>query len=183
MMDKETLRAERARLIEEKATLEAKLSTAEGPERRKLRVNIALVEEQILDCRDRLRRLRAAEQREREKADRTAAQKRKAVRRQAAAREDACFLELLGRLTGENKPKADHAGLSELAKSYRMQADVLRHRIQLVHEIRPKTVEEAYALAERLRILEAMRRDVRDIAVICERYYDTSYRRNERYTL
>ena len=34
-----------------------------------------------------------------------------------------------------------------------------------------------------LRLLEAMRRDVRDVAVICERYYDRSYRRNERYTL
>ena len=36
------------------------------------------------------------------------------------------------------------------------------------------------AKTERLRLLEAMRRDARDGAVVCERYYDRGYRCNER---
>lgn len=73
--------------------------------------------------------------------------------------------------------------LSELSVSYREEADVLRHRIQLVSELPTRTEEERIAKADRLRLLQAMRRDVRDVAVICERYYDRSYRRNERYSI
>ena len=73
--------------------------------------------------------------------------------------------------------------LKELAVSYRIQADALRHRIQLVEELPARTREEEMVKTERLRLLEAMRRDVRDLAVICERYYDRSYRRNERYCI
>lgn len=73
--------------------------------------------------------------------------------------------------------------LAQLAVSYRDQADILRHRIQLVSELPARTQEERLAKAERLRILEAMRRDVRDVAVICERYYERGYRKNERYTI
>jgi len=73
--------------------------------------------------------------------------------------------------------------LTELAESYRTAADVLRHRIQLVEELPVWTEAEAIAKAERLRLLEAMRRDVRDVAVICERYYDRTYRRGERYSV
>jgi len=73
--------------------------------------------------------------------------------------------------------------LRELAVSYRTQADALRHRIQLVEELPARTREEEMVKTERLRLLEAMRRDVRDMAVICERYYDRSYRRNERYCI
>ena len=73
--------------------------------------------------------------------------------------------------------------LTQLAESYRDTADAFRHRIQLVEELPVRTEAEAIAKAERLRLLEAMRRDVRDMAVICERYYDRSYRRNERYCI
>ena len=71
--------------------------------------------------------------------------------------------------------------LTEMAVSYRRQADILRHRIQLVEELPAWNQEEVIAKTERLRLLEAMHRDVRDMAVICERYYDPTYRRNERY--
>jgi len=73
--------------------------------------------------------------------------------------------------------------LTELAESYRNAADLLRHRIQLVEELPAWTEAEAIAKAERLRLLEAMRRDARDVAVLCERYYDRTYRRNERYSI
>ena len=73
--------------------------------------------------------------------------------------------------------------LQELAVSYRHQADILRHRIQLVSELPERTEEEAIAKADRLRILEAMRRDVRDMAVICERYYRPGYRICEKYSI
>lgn len=73
--------------------------------------------------------------------------------------------------------------LQELAVSYRNQADTLRHRIQLVSELPERTEEETIAKADRLRILEAMRRDVRDMAVICERYYEPGYRMCEKYSI
>ena len=73
--------------------------------------------------------------------------------------------------------------LTQLAVSYRQAADDLRHRIQYVQELPAGTEAEVIAKAERLRLLEAMRRDVRDVAVICERYSDRSYHRNQRYSI
>jgi len=73
--------------------------------------------------------------------------------------------------------------MMEIAESYRTAADAIRHRIQVVKELPARTDEEKVQKEERLRLLEAMRRDVRDVAVICERYYEQGYRRNERYML
>ena len=73
--------------------------------------------------------------------------------------------------------------LKELAVTYRLEADRLRHRIQLVRELPARTEVERTAKIERLRLLEAMRRDVRDMAVICERYYDPDFHKNERYSI
>ena len=72
--------------------------------------------------------------------------------------------------------------LKEMAVTYRLEADRLRHRIQLVRELPARTEVERTAKIERLRLLEAMRRDVRDMAVICERYYDPDFHKNERYS-
>lgn len=73
--------------------------------------------------------------------------------------------------------------LKEMAVTYRLEADRLRHRIQLVRELPARTEVERTAKMERLRLLEAMRRDVRDMAVICERYYDPDFHKNERYSI
>ena len=73
--------------------------------------------------------------------------------------------------------------LIEMAVTYRLEADRLRHRIQLVRELPARTEVERTAKIERLRLLEAMRRDVRDMAVICERYYDPDFHKNERYSI
>ena len=45
--------------------------------------------------------------------------------------------------------------LAEMAVSYRRQADILRHRIQLVEELPAWNQEEVIAKTERLRLLEA----------------------------
>ncbi len=73
--------------------------------------------------------------------------------------------------------------VKEMAVTYRLEADRLRHRIQLVRELPARTEVERTAKIERLRLLEAMRRDVRDMAVICERYYDPDFHKNERYSI
>ena len=73
--------------------------------------------------------------------------------------------------------------LKEMAVTYRLEADRLRHRIQLVRELPTRTEVERTAKIERLRLLEAMRRDERDMAVICERYYDPDFHKNERYSI
>ncbi len=70
--------------------------------------------------------------------------------------------------------------LAELAPGYRAAAEALRLRIQLVEELPARDEAQRLAKAERLRLLQAMRRDARDVAVVCERYYDRGYRCNER---
>ena len=73
--------------------------------------------------------------------------------------------------------------LAQLSVSYRQEENILRQRILLVRELPALTQEEELVKQDRLRLLEAMRRDVRDVAVICERYYDRGYHINERYSL
>lgn len=75
--------------------------------------------------------------------------------------------------------------LLEMSKEYRAQSEVLRARIlelQLLWS-RSRNEKLRQTLAERIRVLTVMRREAREIAVICERYYERGYRRNERYTL
>lgn len=71
--------------------------------------------------------------------------------------------------------------LTEMAVSYRREAEDLRHRMRLVGERPARSKQEEIVKRERLRLLKAMRRDVRDVAVLCERYYDKSYRGNQSY--
>ena len=73
--------------------------------------------------------------------------------------------------------------LAQLSVSYRQEESILRERILLVRELPAQTQEEELVKQDRLRLLEAMRRDVRDVAVICDRYYDRGYHINERYSL
>ncbi len=75
------------------------------------------------------------------------------------------------------------ARLRELAPGYRAAAEALRLRIQLVEELPARGEAQRTAKRERLRMLQAMRRDAREVAVICERYYDRGYRCNERFVM
>ena len=71
--------------------------------------------------------------------------------------------------------------MTEMAVSYRREADALRHRMRLVREKPARTEAEQIAKEERLRLLKAMRRDVREVAAFCERYYDKSYQGNQHF--
>ncbi len=73
--------------------------------------------------------------------------------------------------------------LLQLSAGYREQADALRGRIRLVAELPERTEAERIAKRDRLRLLQAMRRDARDVAVICERYYEPGYHMNRRYAI
>jgi len=75
--------------------------------------------------------------------------------------------------------------LLELSKDYRAQADALQTRILELQLLWAHCHNERLrsALAERIRMLTVMRREARDLAVLCQRYYERGYRRNERYTL
>ena len=57
-------------------------------------------------------------------------------------------------------------------------AGVSRGTVDRVLNDRPHVNEEV-----RRRVLEAMRRDVRDMAVICEKYYQPGYRICEKYSI
>lgn len=74
--------------------------------------------------------------------------------------------------------------LFELSKDYRAHANALQGRITELKAHYPIAPEwEKPGLEERIRMLSAMWREARDIAVLCERYYERGYRRNGRYTL
>ena len=75
--------------------------------------------------------------------------------------------------------------LLEMSVEYRAQARVLRRRITEL-ELRRNGEADARArlvLEGRIRTLETMWREARDLAVLCEHYYERGYRRNARYTL
>ena len=75
--------------------------------------------------------------------------------------------------------------LMELSKDYRAQAWILRLRIQTLEETRAALGDEGerFLLDDRIKMLESMWREARDLAVFTERYYDRGYRRNAKYTV
>jgi len=75
--------------------------------------------------------------------------------------------------------------LMELSKEYRTQAGVLCLRIHTLQGGRAavRSEMERLCLDERIKMLECMWREARDLAVLTERYYERGYRRNARYTL
>ena len=75
--------------------------------------------------------------------------------------------------------------LMELSKEYRAQAYVLRLRIQTLEEKRAALRDEGerFLLDDRIKMLESMWREARDLAVFTERYYDRRFRRNAKYTV
>lgn len=75
--------------------------------------------------------------------------------------------------------------LKELAVSYRQSAHALAMRIaQLRQEcLHTEDPQIRRALELRIETLTAMYRETRDIAVVCERYYERSYCRNAKYKI
>lgn len=75
--------------------------------------------------------------------------------------------------------------LTELSVEYRAHARALDLRIcQLQYRLElTGDPEEACRLQDRIHLLSTMLREARELAVLCERYYDRGYRRNAKYTL
>lgn len=176
MEERQALEKRRQELLARRGELEAAMAGAQGPALRKLRVERALVGEELLGIQD---QLTARRELERERREEPPAPPRR-VRRAARSKEEEDFLRLLRELSASAEPR-EGLSLAELGRSYRAQADALRHRIQIVEEMRARGKEAQMAKEERLRLLRAMLRDVREVAVICERYYEPGYYRPERY--
>ena len=75
--------------------------------------------------------------------------------------------------------------LMQLSVEYRDHARALDLRIcQLQYHLeRSQDPEERCRLEDRIRMLSTMLREARELAVLCERYYDRGYRRNVKYTI
>ena len=75
--------------------------------------------------------------------------------------------------------------LLELSVEYREHARTLDLRIcQLQRDWEQSMDErERCLLGDRIRMLSTMLREARELAVLCERYYERGYRRNAKYTL
>ena len=75
--------------------------------------------------------------------------------------------------------------LLEMSVEYRAQAQVLRRRISELELRRANEPDatERLVLEDRIRILETMWREARDLAVVTERYYDRGYWRNVKYAI
>ena len=72
--------------------------------------------------------------------------------------------------------------LLELSGEYRASAAALRERVLLL-EHRLRGADGRRLLEGRIRLLRAMGREARELAVLCERYYERGYCRNGKYTL
>ncbi|MCI8304755.1 MAG: hypothetical protein HFF52_09035 [Lawsonibacter sp.] len=75
--------------------------------------------------------------------------------------------------------------LAELSVEYRIHAQALDLRIcqledRLAHT---RNADQRCQLQDRIRMLSAMLREARELAVLTERYYDRGYRRNAKYTI
>lgn len=75
--------------------------------------------------------------------------------------------------------------LKELAVSYRESAQILDGRIRKLKAELAQTEDrlERCRLEARIEILTAMYRETRDVAVVCERYYERGYCRNAKYKI
>ena len=75
--------------------------------------------------------------------------------------------------------------LLELSRQYDIQADALQLRIFELQLLWSRTQNDRLrsALADRIRVLTAMRREARELSALCEHYYERGYRRNERYSI
>ena len=75
--------------------------------------------------------------------------------------------------------------LAELSVEYRAHAHALDLRIcQLEYLLeQADDPDRRCQLRDRIRMLSAMLREARELAVLTERYYDRGYRRNAKYTI
>ena len=76
--------------------------------------------------------------------------------------------------------------MNELAKEYRRSAVLLKNRItELKKQLAKGNMCEMdkFRLRGRIDTLSKMERDMNEIAVVLERYYDRRYKRNGRYSV
>ena len=75
--------------------------------------------------------------------------------------------------------------LLELSVEYRTNAEALQERALLLERQQREGMDEAsrVRLDDRIELLRTMWREARDLAVLCERYYERGYRRNVKYTI
>ncbi len=75
--------------------------------------------------------------------------------------------------------------LRELSEEYRQAGDLLRARLrELRAALRSETDRErSWQLERRIYLLSQMLRQVNELTILTERYYERSYHKNEKYTL
>ena len=75
--------------------------------------------------------------------------------------------------------------LEEIAVEYRYSAQLLEERIRQLKRELSGTQDrlERIRLEARIELLTAMFRETRDVAVVCERYYERGYCRNAKYKI
>ena len=81
--------------------------------------------------------------------------------------------------------RGERMTLLELSQDYREHAWVLKERLCLLKSRRADTRDEGErrVLEDRIRILQIMWREARDLVILTERYYERGYRRNAKYTI
>ena len=73
---------------------------------------------------------------------------------------------------------------ADLIVQIKKTAAALRERVLLLeHRLRGADGDGRRLLEGRIRLLRAMGREARELAVLCERYYERGYCRNGKYTL
>ena len=75
--------------------------------------------------------------------------------------------------------------LLELSVQYHAQAAALRERVAQLRARQERSWDEneRLQLADRIRLLQAMQREARELSALTEHYYERGYWRNVKYTL
>ena len=75
--------------------------------------------------------------------------------------------------------------LLELSVQYHAQAAALRERVAQLRARQERSWDEneRLQLADRIRLLQAMQREARELAALTEHYYERGHWRNVKYTL
>jgi len=85
----------------------------------------------------------------------------------------------------EEEQEEEPMTLRELSPAYRTQAFILLTRIKELEALRKQSTNAntRQRLQDRIRILNELYREARDLATLTERYYERGFRRNGKYTL
>lgn len=183
-MKAKELQSAKLKLKQQIQELQNKLLETESPAmQRQLKIQIAILQEKLGSANYQLvsqNKMDKARQR-REAREWDLEQERQAIRNaQAELEEERKLYELIDRLKNRMPDIAVGCSLEELGNEYKLQADLVRHKINILKESKPKDNLGKIKKERELQLLKEIHRDLQSVARICLMYHKKGFRPNGR---